>query len=155
MMQRQKPGRATFCAIISAFLFLTACVPVPRLSPGITDEQLAPIEAGKTTRTEVEEILGSPSIIWETERVWVYEQGPSGAFLWIIPAGYDAAIFLTELGEDVVIMSFDLDWKVERLDRRVGPLSRQYYGDFLRDWLAEERTEVDSSELIPGISLER
>ena len=130
--------RTILClAAVSAASIMTACIPVPRLEPGITDEDLAPIEMGKTTRAEVEAVLGEPGIIWETEGIWVYEEGPSGAFLWVIPGHYSAAVFLTELGEDVVIMRFDEGDRIERLDRRTGPLIRQNYGDFLRAWLAE------------------
>lgn len=125
-------------ATIVAALIMAACVPLPRGDPGITDQQLAPIELGRATRGDVEAALGRPTIIWETERIWVYEQGPSGAILWIVPAGYSAAIFLSELGEDVIIMRFDANGTVERLDRRVGPLNRRNYGKFLRSWLAEQ-----------------
>lgn len=134
--ERKQHGRLILAAI-SAISIMIACVPVPRLDSGITDEQLAPIEMGKTTSAEVEAVLGEPDIIWETERIWVYEQGPSGAFLWVIPGHYTVAVFLTELGEDIVIMRFDEEGRIERLDRRTGPLIRSNYGDFLRTWLAE------------------
>ena len=140
------PHGRLILAAISAVSILTACVPVPRLDPGITDEQLAPIDMGTTTAAEVEAVLGEPDIIWKTERIWVYEEGPSGAFLWIIPGHYTVAVFLTELGEDVVIMRFDQDGRIERLDRRTGPLNRNNYGDFLRAWLAERDEETGSNE---------
>ncbi len=131
--------RTILClAAVSAASIMTACIPLPDLDPGITDEDLAPIEMGKTTHAEVEAVLGEPDIIWETERIWVYEEGPSGAFLWFIPGHYTAAVFLTELGEDVVLMRFDEEGRIERLDRRTGPLIRKNYGDFLRTWLAEQ-----------------
>ncbi len=136
--QVRKPHCSFILAAISAASIMTACVPVPRLDPGITDEQLAPIDMGTTTAAEVEAVLGEPDINWETERIWVYEEGPSGAFLWVIPGHYTAAVFLTELGEDVVIMRFDEEGRIERLDRRTGPLIRKNYGDFLRTWLAEQ-----------------
>ncbi len=143
--QVRKPHGRLSLAAISAALILSACIPLPRLTPGISDEQLAPFEIGKTTRTEVEAVLGEPDIIWETERIWVYEQGPSGAFLWVIPGHYTAAVFLTELGEDVVIMRFDEEGRIERVDRRIGPLIRKNYGDFLRAWLAEQGDETGSN----------
>lgn len=117
---------------------MAACVPLPGGGDKISDEALAPIELGRATRGDVEAALGKPTVIWETERVWVYERGPSGAILWIVPGAYSAAILRTELGDDVVIMRFDTDGRVERLDRRVGPVNPRNYGKFLRSWLAEQ-----------------
>mgnify|MGYP000027878634 CR=1 FL=1 len=84
-------------ATIVAALVMAACIPMPGGGDKISDEALAPIEVGKATRGDVEAALGKPTIIWETERIWVYEQGPSGAILWIVPGGYSAAIFLLSL----------------------------------------------------------
>jgi len=135
--QGARPRGKAILKVISAALILAACVPLPRSEPGIPDERLAPIEVGKTTQGEIQTILGEPTIIWESERIWVYEEGPSGAFLWIIPGVPASAIFLTELGDDVVIMRFDEGGTVERLDRRTAPVNRRHYGKFLRAWLAE------------------
>ena len=131
--------RTILClAAVSAASIMTACIPVPRLDPGITDEDLAPIEMGKTTRAEVEAVLGEPDIIWETKGIWVYEGQRRDDFLSVIrPA--------VLLGEDVVIMRFDEGDRIERLDRRTGPLIRQNYGDFLRAWLAEPGDETGSN----------
>ena len=140
--QGRRPNGGLILATISAALILTACVtlPVPRLDPPeISDEQLVPIEIGKTTPAEVEAALGEPNIVWETERIWVYEEGPSGHILLV---GYGNARMM-DLGEDVVIMRFDEEGRIERLDRRTGPLSRHDYGDFLRAWLAEQGDETD------------
>jgi hypothetical protein len=136
--RKQKLRGALLRSIISTAFLLTACIPLPRSDSGITDHQLSRIVAGETTSSEVEAILGRPTIIWESERVWVYEQGPSGAFLWVVPGGYTAAIFLMELGEDVVIMRFNEQNEIQRMDRRVGPLLRRNYGEFLREWLADQ-----------------
>ena len=146
--QVRKPHGRLSLAAISAALILSACIPipVPRLTPGISDEQLAPFEIGKTTRTEVEAVLGEPDIIWGTERIWVYEEGPSGTLFWLIPPHRQAGPFLTELGEDVVIMRFDEEGRVGRLDRRTGPFNRSNYGDFLRAWLAEQGDVTGSNE---------
>ena len=139
--QERKPLGRVILAAISVASVVTACViPLPRLDPPeISDEQLVPIEIGKTTPAEVEAALGKPDIIWETERIWIYEEGPSGHILW----GGNANVFMTDLGEDVVIMRFDEEGRIERLDRRTGPLSRHDYGDFLRAWLAEQGDETD------------
>ncbi len=142
--QEGKPHGSLILAAISATSILTACVavPLPRLDPPeISDEQLVPIEIGKTTPAEVEAALGEPNIVWETERILVYEEGPSGHILWVLPGGYT----VMDLGEDVVIMRFDEEGRIERLDRRTGPLFRENYGDFLRAWLAEQGDETGSN----------
>ena len=142
--QERKPLGRVILAAISVASVVTACVmiPLPRLDPPeISDEQLVPIEIGKTTPAEVEAALGEPNIIWETERIWVYEDGPSGHILWVLYHGY----MVTDLGEDVVIMRFDEEGRIERLDRRTGPLFRKNYGDFLRAWLAEQGDETGSN----------
>ncbi len=139
--QERKPLGRVILAAISVASVVTACViPLPRLDPPeISDEQLVPIEIGKTTPAEVEAALGEPNIVWETERIWVYEEGPSGHILLV---GYMNARMM-DLGEDVVIMRFGEEGRIERLDRRTGPLSRHDYGDFLRAWLAEQGDETD------------
>ena len=90
-----------------------------------------------TPRDRVTAELGQPDVIWEPARVHVYEEGPSGGFIWVIPAGYSASIFITELGEDVVLIKYDENDKIEYIDRQVGPVSRSNYGNFLREWLAK------------------
>lgn len=133
-------------AVVSAAAILNACIPLPSMTPGISDQQLARIEMGITTDAEVKALLGSPNVIWETERIWVYKDRPSGAFLWVMPTGaYSAAIFMTELGDDVIIMRFDGECRIERLERRAGsilPLT----GKFLRSWLGEKGGETGSGD---------
>ena len=115
---------------------LGGCViPLPKNTEGIPDEQFLSLKQGQTSRAEVVAALGDPDIIWETERVLVYKEGPTRRFLWIIPGNYSAAFFLTELGEDFIIMRFDEADRIEHLDRRNGSLN----GDSLRNWLTEKK----------------
>ena len=95
-------------------------MPLPVNNDGINDEQLLAIELGETHREEVVAILGEPDIIWETERVLVYKERPAIRLLWIIPAGYTAAIGMSDLGDDVVIAQFDATNRARRLQRRCG-----------------------------------
>ena len=123
---------------ISGGTLLSGCViPLPKNTKGITDEQLLSIKQGQTNRAEVVAALGEPNVIWETERVLVYEEGPTVRLLWIIPGGYSAAFFMTDLGEDVIIMQFDKADRIERLERRSGSIN----GEFLRSWVAEKKQE--------------
>ena len=100
---------------------LGGCViPLPNPPQRVSDEQLLTIKHGQTSRAEVVAVLGQPDVIWETERVFVYEEGPTIRLLWIIPGNYSAAFLLSELGEDIIIMRFDEADRIERLDRRIG-----------------------------------
>ena len=119
-----------------SIIALTGCaMPLPVNNEGINDEQLLAIELGETHREEVVAILGEPDIIWETERVLVYKERPAIRLLWIIPAGYTAAIGMSDLGDDVVIVQFDATNRARRLQRRSGVIN----GDFLRRWVSEQR----------------
>jgi hypothetical protein len=122
-------------------ILLNACVaiPIPRLeSPEIDQKQLKVIEIGTSTSAEIEAVLGEPDIIWKTERIWVYEQGPSGHILWIVAAGYSGGIAVTDLADDVVILRFDESDRIERIDCRTRPANPANFGNFLREWLAEQ-----------------
>lgn len=97
---------------------------------------------GQTTRAEIVSTLGEPGLIWETERVFVYREGPNVRMLWIVPGGYSAGIFISDLGEDVIIMRFDTSNRVERLERRAGYID----GKFLRRWIGETEQEEKSND---------
>ena len=88
-------------------------------------------------------LFRSPAIDWATERVWVYEAGPS-ADLVLILFTIGRAAPVAKLGDHLVIMRFDEEGRVERLDRRTGPLQQRNYGDFLRAWLAEQADKTGS-----------
>ena len=66
-----------------------------------------------------------------------YKEGPNVRLLWIVPGNYSAVFFMTDLGEDVIIMRFDKSDRIERLERRAGFIN----GKFLRSWVAEEKQE--------------
>lgn len=123
---------------IAGGTLLSGCaIPLPTNTEGITDEQLLSIKLGQTNRAEVVAVLGEPNVIWETERVLVYKEGPNVRLLWIVPGNYSAAFFMTDLGEDVIIMRFDKSDRIERLERRAGFIN----GKFLRSWVAEKKQE--------------
>ena len=142
--REQKPHRRRSIAAVLAALILSACLVIPDPHPpNISDQQLAPIEIGKTTRADVEAAFGKPAIDWATERVWVYEAGPS-ADLVLILFTIGRAAPVAKLGDHLVIMRFDEEGRVERLDRRIAPLQQRNYGDFLRAWLAEQTDKTGS-----------
>ena len=123
---------------IAGGTLLSSCViPLPTNTEGITDEQLLSIKLGQTNRAEVVAVLGEPNVIWETERVLVYEEGPNVRLLWIVPGNYSAGFLMTDLGTDVIIMRFDKSDRIERLERRTGTID----GKFLRSWVAEKKQE--------------
>ena len=142
--REQKPHRGRSVAAVLAALILSACLVIPDPHPPkISDQQLAPIEIGKTTRADVEAAFGKPAIDWDTERVWVYKAGPSADLVLILfTIGRAAAV--AKLGDHLVIMRFDEEGRVDRLDRRTGPQKQRDYGDFLRAWLAEQSDKTGS-----------
>lgn len=126
----------------SMALIVSACVmiPLPAPDPEIPDEKLGPIVVGKTTRSEIEAVLGKPDIIWETERVWVYEAGTGDRLFVIMGAGpYNAGWNTLELDQQVVMVRFDKDGRVARLERSRAPAGGRDYGKFLREWLAKKK----------------
>lgn len=138
-------------------ILLNACIaiPVPRLwAPEIDEEKLKLIEIGKSTSSEIKVMLGDPDIIWTTERIWVYEQGPSGHILWIIGGGYTGGIAVTDLPENVVMLRFNERDRIERVDCRTRPANSENFGNFLREWLAEQSDDPIScgnSPASPGV----
>ena len=117
------------CLVLSSLLF--GCViPVPR-SQQISEESVIEIKLGETRRTEIIEMLGTPSLVWETERVIVYDAGTNSSIFFIIPAGYSAAFGMINGGNESIVMQFDEADVVVRLDRSWDRID----GAFLREWI--------------------
>ncbi len=75
-----------------AFLYLTAssCIAIPLgtqvlRGKAISEEEVAFIKPGVTTKSQVLEYLGNPDIVWENERVLAYEWVRGTA--WFVVAG--------------------------------------------------------------------
>lgn len=131
---------------LTAFLALTSCVVVPvptkentiLAGKPVTEEQLAFLAVKITTKPEVIEHLGNPSVIWEDARVFVYNwEMRQGLLFWAVGAYYSGAAGMADIPKHyLLLIQFDEDDKVQRFERTVRPLT-QSYADFLRAWLKE------------------
>lgn len=103
----------------------------------VTEEQLAFIKAGETTKKELVDRLGQPQIIWEPAQVYVYEWDVrAGVLIWAVGGGYSGAAGVTDLLErNVFLIEFDDSDYVRRFEKSERPIF-QSYGDFLREWAA-------------------
>lgn len=131
------PAHRLGASVAVCVLTAGACVPIPHTTQRFNGGQLTQIIRGKTTSADVEAILGKPDLVWETKRVWLYDEGSTGTLLWIIP-GYQAVIIPMDLPDDVLLVRFDVNDRVERVDCRVAPLVQEDFGDFLRSWIAQD-----------------
>lgn len=123
-------------------LLAAACTPPATINPVVSDVQVEMIQPERTTHREILDIVGPPDTVWETERIWVYEEGPMRHFL-LIPPVYVGAGLARNMGADLFFIRFDEDYRVERVGRLQGETRlRDTYGDLLRRWLAEQ---VDAS----------
>ncbi|MFO7684794.1 MAG: hypothetical protein R6V60_01770 [Desulfobacterales bacterium] len=102
----------------------------------VAEEQLAFLPPESSTKRDVLERLGSPTVIWEDARVFVYSWEIRQAIVAWAVGGYGrAAAGLSEVPKHyLVLIQFDETDHVRRIDRTVCPMSRTY-SDFLKDWV--------------------
>ena len=139
--------------LIIPILFLQGCgiLPIPtggdKVLAGdqITNDELSFIRPGITTKKEVVERLGEPTVFWEDERIFAYNwQMRLGILLWFY-VGTGGAEDITK--KYVLLIRFDPNDRVERFEvtrglvtvkaweelyERVKPDS---YGEHLENWL--------------------
>ena len=139
--------RARRCGVAIMLLAgAVSCAPAPQVNPVVSDLQIKMIEVGKTTHREILDIVGPPDTVWETERVWVYEEGPMRHFV-VFPPGYITAGGARRLGADLFFIRFDEAYRVERVGHLQGPKGlRTTYGELLRNWLDEQEASPTSGE---------
>lgn len=99
-------------------------------------DELSFIQPGITTRHEVTERLGEPTLIWEEERIFAYNwQTKWGVLLWAIGGAPGA----TGGAQDIVnkyalLIRFDPNGRVERFEATERSRSDSY-GEHLEKWL--------------------
>jgi hypothetical protein len=128
-----------FCALISQ----TGCIllPIPtqerKVLAGnpVTEEQLVFLAPDVTTKSEVITRLGSPDVIWEEARLFVYNWEMRQAILiWAVGGGYSGAAGAWDVPKYyMLLIQFDDQDRVERFERAVRPPYKSY-GDFLKEW---------------------
>lgn len=130
--------------LICLCLWLGGCVMVPvpmsedKVLAGkqVTEEQIAILTPRVTTRQEVAERLGNPRVIWEDARVYVYNwQMRQGILFWAWGAYYTGDFGMTDIPKHyLLLIQFDEQDRVRRVDRTVCPLHRSY-ADCLKEWV--------------------
>jgi hypothetical protein len=121
----------------------------------VTPEQTAFIVPGVTTRAEVVERLGPPSILWDDARVIIYDWEMRAGVV-ILLAGGPGGGSVADLdisAHYLVIMEFDEEDRVLRFERTKHD-SLQSFSEFLLAWKnagpsAEVHAQVSPSESRP------
>lgn len=144
-----KSHRSSLLFLLAAITLYGCVIPIPtsdnKVLAGtpVTEDQLAFIQLGKTTKVSVLAQLGEPQIIWEDANIFVYEWAVRhGVLLWAVGAGYSGAFGATDLRErHVLIIQFSDTGRLQRFERAVRPPLKSY-GDFLREWVSQPRSNT-------------
>lgn len=102
----------------------------------VTEEQLAFLARGVTSKREVMARLGSPDVIWEDARLFAYNwEMRQGILVWAVGAYYSGAAGLMDIPKRyMLLIQFDDQDRVLRFERAVWPAQKSY-GEFLREWM--------------------
>lgn len=142
MMRRDR-----YLALLFGFIIaIPGCIAVPIPTPEhkvlagtpVTEEQLSFIHLKKTSQTDVLVRLGSPYLIWEEARIFVYEwEMRQGVLIWAIGAGTAGGVGASDIPKRyVLLIEFDSEDRVERFEVVDRPPFKSY-GEFLRGWAAD------------------
>jgi len=149
--------------LISA-LFAQGCVPIPiptgedevLFGRQVTEQQLAFIRPGVTSKSEIIEHLGEPNVFWEDERIFAYNWAMrwrvAGNVVYLFP-------FPPHIGTHyVLLIRFDPSDRVERFEitkPRSWLPGGSYgehldsYGEHLKKWL-KQKTDPPAIEAPQG-----
>ena len=122
----------------------------------ISEYRLSFLQSKSATRQDVEERIGKPDILWEDERVYVYDWDMrQGVLLYAMGGGYSGAAGLQEIPRHhLLIIRFDEQDRVADFARTTRPML-QPYANFLREWLSkssgkaeQKNTESEESAIV-------
>ena len=118
----------------------------------VSEQQLAFLTLNVTTRQEVIERLGNPSLIWEDARVFAYRwEMRQGILFWALSGYTTSAVGIHDIAKHyLLLIQFDEQDRVQRFARKVRPGS-QSFADFLKEWQKNsgtEKTPASPRELI-------
>lgn len=157
-----KPKRCTLAGFLAAAALAGGCalpVPLPDRpvlsGTPVSPEQMVFLHPAVTTKAEVIERLGPPSIVWEDARVIVYDwELRWGILIWAVGGPYSGAAGIVDVPtHHLLIMEFDEAWRVRRFEHTTHD-SLQPYWEFLLEWKASGRgmptsASPSSSERLP------
>ncbi|MFN9078392.1 MAG: hypothetical protein ACK5WX_13310 [bacterium] len=106
----------------------------------VTAEQIAFLTPSVTTKAEIIERLGLPSVVWEDARVMTYDwEMRQGILIWAVGGYTVGAAGITDIpAHHLLIMEFDESWTLRRYEHATRDLMKSY-PDFLVEWKASER----------------
>ena len=106
----------------------------------VTAEQIAFLTPSVTTKAEIIERLGLPSVVWEDARVMTYDwEMRQGILIWAVGGYTGGAVGITDIpAHHLLIMEFDESWTLRRYEHATRDLLKSY-PDFLVEWKASER----------------
>ena len=131
--------RKHFCSFISigALLILNSCIiiPTPWTKDRFSEEVQKLFTPGVSNRDDVIEKLGTPDIIWETERIYVYTWKRLLAVMPWFVTGKAGGVVPIESDEALLVLFDDAGFV-----KRIGKDTKrpfESYDDFLRRLLKE------------------
>jgi outer membrane protein assembly factor BamE (lipoprotein component of BamABCDE complex) len=148
---RAPEGQPMFARMIIPFLFCalilqSGCVflPIPtqerKVLAGnpVTEEQLVFLTPHVTMKSEVMARLGSPGVIWEEARLFVYNwEMRQGILIWAVGAYYSGAAGMSDIPKHyMLLIQFDDQDRVLCFERAVRPPYKSY-GNFIKDWIRD------------------
>lgn len=144
-----KSHRSLLLLLLAAITLYGCVIPIPtpenKVLAGtpVTEEQLAFMKSGVTMKESVLARLGEPQIIWDDAHIFVYEwEVRHGILLWAVGAGYSGGFGAADLRTRyVLIIQFDDTGRLQRFERAVRPPLKSY-GDFLREWASQPRSDT-------------
>jgi outer membrane protein assembly factor BamE (lipoprotein component of BamABCDE complex) len=135
----------TFGKIFFMFLLLNVngclIIPIPTSQEEplsgqeVTKEDLSFIQIGETTKTEISDRLGTPTVFWEDKNIYAYNWTMlSGRFFWAVGGGYRGAAGVSNIDEDhILLIQFDPNDLVKRFELTIHS-SFDSYGEHLTKW---------------------
>jgi outer membrane protein assembly factor BamE (lipoprotein component of BamABCDE complex) len=104
----------------------------------VKEEQLSFLSPSITTKQDVLERLGNPTVIWEDARVFVYRwEMRQGILFWAVGAYYSGALGMTDLPKKYLfLIRFDEQDRVRLFEKTVCPPYRSY-ADCLIEWVGD------------------
>lgn len=104
----------------------------------VKEEQFSFLSPSITTKQEVFERLGNPTVIWEDARVFVYRwEMRQGILFWAVGAYYSAALGMTDVPKKYLfLIRFDEQDRVQHFEKAVCSPYRSY-AECLIEWVRD------------------
>lgn len=154
-LKRLEPLSKNIIILISLIFLLflkTGCIvlPIPteeKVLEGtpVNEDKSKLLEIGVTSKDDVIRLLGDPRIIWEEARLFVYDWETSSWFIiGLFAGGYSARGVAGDISDKyVLLIQFDERDKICRFQKLKRPSEDNRYGNFLKEWVNENKSEIN------------